>query len=335
MRQLAAITAQHRIVNILFIFFIVYSLAGCKTSRKATSSKPVSDKVSVVFDADEGRNISERKNTSEKSTKVTARPAREYYGEDWNTEHVRYSSAKPSGTATLDMNPSGTNGFVMPVCGKVLSEFGPRNGSMHTGIDLKLEMNDPVYCAFDGTVRMAKEYGGYGKMVVIRHDNGLETVYGHLNNIAVKTNQSIKAGDRVGGGGKTGRATGVHLHFETRFQGEPFNPRLAVNFETCKLQSQALVLNEDSYKRYYKQMELAGKKTTPKAEPKTEQPVVQMAKTTINIPKPTEHVVEKGDTLYNISQRYGTTVDSLRKLNQLSESSVLQVGQKIIVDTTK
>ena len=193
---------------------------GCKSSRKTSSSNAAS-----------------------------AYPAREYYGDRWNNEHVRINSdPKPSGTVRLNLLPAGTNNFVMPVCGRVMSEFGMRNGRPHTGIDLKLEKETPVYCAFDGMVRMAKDYGSYGKMVVVRHDNGLETLYSHLNSIAVKLNQRVKAGARIGGGGKTGNATTEHLHFEIRFKGEPLNPRLVVDVEKCRLKTNILTLNNNSYR---------------------------------------------------------------------------------------
>ena len=206
----------------------------------------------------------------------------------------------------------------MPVCGNVLSEFGPRSGSMHTGIDVKVKMEEPIYCAFDGMVRMAKNYGSYGKVVVVRHDNGLETLYAHLNSIAVKLNQRVKAGARIGGGGKTGNAQGEHLHFEIRFKGEPFNPRLVVDFDKCRIKSETLALNDNSYKQYGKNLQVADTKPS---SPNT----VQSAS------KKLEHKVVKGDTLYSISRRYGTTVDMLRKLNNLSESSIITIGQVLIV----
>jgi len=175
-------------------------------------------------------------------------PASEYYDDRWNTEHVRINSdPKPSGTFRLNLTSAGMGGFVMPVCGKVISEFGMRNGRAHTGIDLKLERETPVYCAFDGMVRMAKDYGSYGKIVVVRHYNGLETVYSHLNSIAVKVNQRVKAGACIGGGGKTGNATTEHLHFEIRFKGEPLNPRLVVDFEKCRLKSDVLTINNNIF----------------------------------------------------------------------------------------
>ena len=171
-------------------------------------------------------------------------PASEFYGSRWNNDYVRINSdPRPEGTVTLNLHPAGSAGFVMPVCGNILSEFGMRNGRMHTGIDVKLTHEQPVYSAFDGMVRIAKDHNSYGKYVVIRHDNGLETLYSHLNSIAVRLNQRVNAGDKIGGGGKTGNATGEHLHFEIRFMGEPMNPRLIVDFENCRLVKNTITLN--------------------------------------------------------------------------------------------
>ena len=201
-------------------------LLSCKISGKESSSKNIPVKTSTSY------------------------PAQEYYGNQWNTDHIRTNSdPKPSVTVSLKLTPAGTGGFVMPVCGKVLSEFGARSGRTHTGTDIKLTKESPVYCAFDGMVRMAKVYGSYGKTVVVRHENGLETVYGHLNSISVKLNQHVKAGIRIGGGGKTGNATSEHLHFEIRFKGEPLNPRLVIDLEKCCLKHPVLTINENSFRQ--------------------------------------------------------------------------------------
>jgi murein DD-endopeptidase MepM/ murein hydrolase activator NlpD len=326
-------------ICLLSALLLLSLLSGCKSARKISSSKTATgdiNTVNIVFDADDGvaspENVAEQpKAVSQPVVGINSRhPAPEHYGSDWNTEHIRYSSAaKPSGTVVLDMLPDNANRFKMPVCGKVLSEFGPRNGRMHTGIDLKLELGDPVYCAFDGMVRIAKTYGDYGKMVVVRHHNGLETVYAHLSSISVKVNRQVEAGDIIGKGGRTGRATGVHLHFETRFKGEPFNPRLVINAEKCILSTQKLTLNKSSYKQYYKnpQMLITGNNlpagNSEKADAGEKQGVSE------SIVVQTEHTVIKGDTLYNISRRYGLTVDSLRQINNLPENSILQIGQKL------
>jgi murein DD-endopeptidase MepM/ murein hydrolase activator NlpD len=276
-----------------FIFAVAaISLAGCKASRQVTAPR----RAAVVVPA---------QRASAAAATAARYPATEYYGNAWNTEHVRLSSSAAS-PASATLNIAGK--FATPACGRINSEFGPRNGSMHTGIDIKVEANDPIYCVFDGMVRMAKTYGDYGLMVVVRHDNGLETLYAHLNSIAVKPNQRLKAGDKIGGGGRTGRASGVHLHFETRFKGEPFNPRLVIDFENCRIKATTLTLNKASYKLYGKNLQ----------QPAPVNPRI-------------EHIVEKGDTLYNISKRYGTTVDALRRINRLSEAATLQIGQKLVI----
>ena len=309
----------------LFVLAIPLLLFSCKTTRNTpqTSSRTNTTLAGIATPTVAKKTITPNLTVSEKTvseTKSSDRyPAMAYYGESWNTEHVRSSSNQQPSGVSLNLVSNGSNGFVMPVCGKMLSEFGPRNGSMHTGIDLKLEMNDPVYCAFDGMVRMAKTYGGYGKVVVVRHDNGLETLYGHLNTISVKVNQRVKAGDKIGGGGKTGLATGMHLHFETRFKGEPFNPRLVIDFDDCKLITNELTLNKDSYRQYYKNTQIAESKPKNSVSAASQKQVV--------------HVVKKGDTLYNISRRYGTTIDSLQKLNRLSEAAVIHIGQELVVNS--
>ncbi|MDR1865136.1 MAG: peptidoglycan DD-metalloendopeptidase family protein [Bacteroidales bacterium] len=285
--------------------FVLAMLAGCKTVRR-------------TVDAPHHYRKTEPPATQPAAEK-TPFPAQEYYGEAWNTEHVRASpSAVPSGTFVLKV---GEGAFAMPVCGKVNSEFGPRGGVMHAGIDLSVALNAPVYCAFDGKVRMAKEYGDYGKVVVVRHENGLETLYAHLNAIDTEVNRQVKAGDRIGAGGRTGRATGVHLHFETRFMGEPFNPRLLIDFENCRIKSPVLALDETSYRQYYRDLQ-------PAAAPRTKETAAP-GKTPSAPPR--RHIAEKGDTLYGIARRYGTTVDALRKLNLLPETAVLQVGQTLLI----
>ncbi|MDR0713650.1 MAG: peptidoglycan DD-metalloendopeptidase family protein [Bacteroidales bacterium] len=290
-------------------------LASCRPARVVPSSATAKrsaekSRTAVVTESSKSKpEIARRSASSEK----TGYPATEYYGNSWDTEYLRLSSSQaPVGTVRLTINGA----FVVPVCGRINSEFGPRNGAMHTGIDIKVEPDAPVYCAFDGMVRMAKNYGDYGNIVTVRHENGLETVYAHLNSIAVNVNQRLKAGDRVGGGGRTGRASGVHLHFETRFKGEPFNPRLLIDFENCRLQSTTLALNEYSYRKYGKNLQ-------------TGVPVKKETSTSAILP--VLHVVQKGDTLYSLARRYETTVEQLRKLNRLTEQSTIQTGQQLRV----
>ena len=102
---------------------------------------------------------------------------------------------------------------------------------------------------FDGKVRIAKRAGAYGNLVVIRHDNGLETYYAHLSKINVEVNQDVKAGEILGLGGSTGRSTGPHLHLEIRYLGAAINPEKVIDFKTYSLISDTLMLTQDCFKK--------------------------------------------------------------------------------------
>lgn len=153
----------------------------------------------------------------------------EVFGQYWESQSVN-----PYGNAAIpEMKDIDVSEFCMPVPGQMTSDFGwrPRFGRMHKGVDLNLHVGDTVRAAFSGKVRLTRyEGGGYGYYVVIRHDNGMETVYGHLSRFLVKPNQRVKAGEPIALGGNTGRSTGPHLHFETRYMGQPINPNAIIDF---------------------------------------------------------------------------------------------------------
>ena len=153
--------------------------------------------------------------------------------------------------------------------------------------------------------------GGYGNLVVIRHANGLETYYGHLQKHNVKENDIVKAGEVIGFGGNTGRSTGPHLHFETRFQGQAFDPQRVFNFETGELRDSILTLK----KHYFSIYSHYGM---------TDQESIEASKRKI-------HVIRSGDTLGGLAARYGTTVKKICQLNGFSSRKILRVGQRIIV----
>jgi|DewCreStandDraft_4_1066084.scaffolds.fasta_scaffold27104_2 murein DD-endopeptidase MepM/ murein hydrolase activator NlpD len=185
-----------------------------------------------------------------KITNSNAIPAYSLYGGKWYNTDVKISSDRlfdKNETYVLPLMNENENNFVFPYQGKVISPFGYRGGRVHTGTDIKLNLNDEVYAAFDGVVRMAKRYSGYGNIVVIRHYNGLESVYSHLNKIKVNVNQRVSAGDVVGLGGRTGRATTCHLHFELRFLGNPFNAEKLLDFENFKLKSDTLIIDKNTF----------------------------------------------------------------------------------------
>lgn len=149
----------------------------------------------------------------------------------WDNQSVNpYGSKAP----IPDQKDIDVSTYVAPVKGAITSEFGyrPRFRRMHKGIDIKLNVGDSIVAAFDGVVRITRyNRGGYGYYVVIRHDNGLETVYGHLSKYLVEPGQRVKAGQLIAKGGNTGRSTGPHLHLETRYMGIPINPRAIIDFE--------------------------------------------------------------------------------------------------------
>ena len=158
---------------------------------------------------------------------------------NWSNErvHAYGNTVTIPDTFRIDMT-----GFHMPTeHTKITSKFGPRRRRMHNGLDIKVYIGDTIRAAFSGKVRMVKyERRGYGKYVVIRHENGLETVYGHLSKQIVNEDQYVEAGEPIGLGGNTGRSTGSHLHFETRFLGQAINPALLFDFE-----KQDIVINVD------------------------------------------------------------------------------------------
>lgn len=123
--------------------------------------------------------------------------------------------------------------------GKVISPYGARRG--HSGTDIKTKANDTIRCAFDGVVRMAKPYAAYGNVVVVRHANGLESIYSHNSRNLVKSGDLVKAGDAIGLTGRTGRATTEHLHLEFRVDGQHFNPNLIFDMKERTLCKEEIV----------------------------------------------------------------------------------------------
>ena len=221
---------------------------------------------------------------------------------NWNNQYVHaYGNAIIPDTYTIDLT-----GFHMPTPStKITSPFGPRWRRMHNGLDLKVNIGDTIVAAFDGKVRIVKyERRGYGKYVVIRHDNGLETIYGHLSKQLVEENQLVKAGEVIGLGGNTGRSTGSHLHFETRFLGIAINPIYMFDFP-----KQDIVADTYTFRKA-KGVKRAGSHDT------------QVADGTIRY-----HKVKSGDTLSRIAKLRGVSVSTLCKLNRIKPTTTLRIGQ--------
>jgi murein DD-endopeptidase MepM/ murein hydrolase activator NlpD len=213
---------------------------------------------------------------------------------------------------TMDIDVSH---FFPPIKGAITSPYGWRHRRMHKGTDIKLYTGDTVYAAFTGRVRIKKfDRRGYGYYLVLRHSNGLETVYGHLSRFIANQDDLVKAGDPIALGGSTGRSTGPHLHFEMRFMGIALDPSTIINFNTFEPKS-------PTYKFHARAAQAAQRGGT----------AAQRGGNTYagSSGSALYHKVRKGDTLGKIAQRYGTTVGKLCKLNQIRSTQTLRVGQRI------
>lgn len=180
------------------------------------------------------------------------------YWDTMNLDPYAFSLTSLTGTFNVPILESDC-GFMLPFTGVVTSGYGWRWGRMHQGVDIQLKTGDSVYCAFDGVVRMSRWYYGYGNLVVVRHHNGMETLYGHLSKRTVSPGDMVNAGQLLGLGGSTGYSTGPHLHFETRFMGKAFNPESIIDFthDSLKTDTLAVCANlfaspKPVYKGYYR-----------------------------------------------------------------------------------
>ncbi|MFL5752321.1 MAG: peptidoglycan DD-metalloendopeptidase family protein [Bacteroidia bacterium] len=189
-----------------------------------------------------------------------------------------------------------------PHYGIITSKFGWRDGRMHKGIDIDLKKGQPITAAFDGMVRVARKQGGFGNVVIIRHYNGLETVYAHLSKIKVKPGQVIAAGQLLGNGGSTGHSSGPHLHFEVRFKGQALNAANFISFAEGKFQCDTLMIKRSRW----------GLTAYPSSA--------------------ALYTIQRGDSWFEIAKRYGITMKQLCALNGVERRYYLKVGQKLRIN---
>jgi murein DD-endopeptidase MepM/ murein hydrolase activator NlpD len=201
-------------------------------------------------------------------------------------------------------------------------KFGVRRGRRHQGVDLPLKTGDPIYATFTGKVRVSKYWGAFGNLVVIRHDNGLETFYAHLSKRNVEVGDWVNAGDVIGLGGSTGRSTGPHLHFETRHNGFAFDPQWLIDFEKGTLRHRLFVLKKkyfNIYSNYEQDFEDELKNEEDDKKEDAEREAMRW------------YTIKSGDTLGGIAYRNHTTVSELCRLNGITAKTVLKIGRKIRV----
>ncbi|MEX1189747.1 MAG: peptidoglycan DD-metalloendopeptidase family protein [Bacteroidia bacterium] len=233
------------------------------------------------------------------------------YDSVWDTLKINpygIDMKKRTESTMLQLVQDASCDYIHPVCGNVTSDFGFRSSRYHYGIDIDLETGDEVYAAFEGTVRISKYSPTYGNYVIIRHLNGLETLYAHLSARNVSPGQYLQAGDILGLGGNTGRSRGSHLHFEVRFLGQQINPRDIISFDEYACASESICISPESFS-YLKAVE----------KQKAKMAAARYYK------------IRKGDTLGKIARKQRTTVSKLCKLNKMSSKTVLRVGKRIRV----
>ena len=251
-------------------------------------------------------------------------PADELY-DDWDNSYAHRETALPD-SFRIDLR-----NFHMPTQSRVItSNFGSRWGRQHKGLDIKVYIGDTIRAAFSGKVRVVKyERRGYGKYVVIRHPNGLETIYGHMSKHLVVENQEVVAGEPIGLGGNTGRSTGSHLHFETRLCGVALNPAIMFDFVNQDIVSDFYEFRKDSYEfdgRLATQLRGAnGKNGYDPAM--VNSPNVGKSFDRTSARTSSYHKVRKGETLSSIARKHRTSVEAICKLNRISKNVRLRPGQ--------
>ncbi len=229
-------------------------------------------------------------------------PALDLYSDSWDNTNVDpYTSAKITTPDSMNIDVSN---YYPPAQGRITSDFGWRRSRMHKGIDIKVYTGDTIYAAFDGKVRIRRyERRGYGYFLVVRHNNGLETVYGHLSKFLVSLDQEVKAGEPIALGGNTGRSTGSHLHFETRFLGVAINPNEILDFKNH-------VAHTDEYMFRTKRAKL-------------------IASGMMGPNGIAYHTIKSGDTLGRIANKYGISVTQLCRLNNINSRTILKIGRRL------
>ena len=254
----------------------------------------------------------------------------------WDNEYTRSYDATLPSEYRIDLRQ-----FHMPCDSRMVTSHYVYRRSFrrqHYGTDIKVFVGDTIRAAFSGKVRVvAFERYGYGNYVIIRHPNGLETVYGHMSRHLCKPNQIVRAGDVIGLGGNTGRSTGSHLHFETRFLGQFIDPERLIDFEAQDVKGDFYLFRSSGRGRMLaatdnvvggeEEMdeETANALMAKEAESEAfQQKKIQQMRAK---PRTRNHKVRAGETLSTIARKYGTTVDRLCRLNNIKRNTVLRTGQ--------
>ncbi len=319
-----------RLTTLLSLFLCLTAAAQTVDITEHTANATLQDTMPCTIDS------SERILSAYPSITETFQiPAYDLYSQYWDVAHIR--------SRILDMPFSqdrltillvqGDNNPFEPPCtyNEILLPYGQtKKGVFHPGIDLKVECQTLVRNCFDGVVRMARKYGPYGLTVVVRHYNGLETVYAHLGRLCVKQGQQVSAGDVIGQAGQTGNVTECVLHFETRFLNEHFNPESIIDFAYGSLTGNTLSLDISDF-RVLPLDETSAEKTPDISPPPAIKQETENDPAVRNSPETEYHTVQKGETLYRIALKHNTTTDKIQTLNNITDPSKIVEGQRIRV----
>lgn len=248
-------------------------------------------------------------------------PEPDIYTEGMNSRLVNpFNPANVPDKAIIDVR----NYYMPTKTNRVNSNYGYRAkfGRMHKGVDLHIRMNDTIYAAFSGKVRLTNyEAKGYGNYIIIRHGNNLETVYGHLNRSLVKKGQTVRAGQPIALGGNTGRSTGPHLHFETRYMGYAINPNAIFDFANRTTHTDTYAFSKQTYKN--------ARNYAPKTDVASSQAATAYQHGAQN--NSNTYTVKQGDSVSTIARKYGIARTRLLQLNNLKAGDILKPGQVIKV----
>lgn len=317
-----------KIKNTIFLFFILPLFLCARFSNSSISfTFPDDDKkikenkqkredtVKFVINQESLLDLSETPDTNQ-----ILFPSHDLYTSwDSNIAHpYNFDEVFKYDSVVLTLIQFNDNNFVLPYRGNLTSLFGWRKYRPHYGTDIDLETGDEVVSAFDGMVRLAKYYQGYGNCVIIRHNNGLETVYAHLSRILVESGQKLDAGTIIGLGGNTGHSYGSHLHFEIRYLGQALDTQDFIDFENGILKSNTFVLKKVDVENKYDLRALH-------ARHKHDLGIAKSKKDN----KYGYYKIKSGDSLSRIAKLKKTNVKALCRKNGLRINSKLRVGQRI------
>lgn len=334
----------------------LYYVHSIKPQQKQQQKQEENAKIDLSKTKDAKTNV--KSAYTSKSAKI---PSSTLYESTWYNERVKVPTFSfrdvPDEIVLRLIDPDKGQNFCFPIKKIKSSSYGWRWGRPHSGIDIALNVGDPIHAAFDGVVRLAKYNGGYGNCIVIRHYNNLETLYGHLSKINVKVGQEVKAGDVIGLGGNTGRSTGPHLHFECRLMYACFDPEWIFDLETYSIKTSFLRIDK-TYFGVESSQQKANKKTQksklskvdkcfenkPYISPNTliakerkkikageiPQYSVQIQKNDSSTKAGQQFIVgNKGEKLKDIAKRFNIPLESLKKMNPNIKTTTLKEKTKI------